>query len=129
MCLLNGTCGGTIADFVVFHEVEMTVQDRIEELTTKQNDIHYWVKIKDGPIIQRGFNTVNEAREWGRNWQNDHPDITLAYESYKNITGEEEEELALLSSGGYDMEDIVYVPVLVYTLIQKCVNHYGGEKL
>lgn len=130
MCLLNGTCGGTIADFVTFHEIEMTVADRIEELTAKKNNIKYQIKIKDtGVILQSDFETQREAATWGEEWQKANPGIALIYESYDNITGEEEEELALLTSGGYDLEDIIYVPVLIYTLIQECVNHYGREKL
>lgn len=130
MCLLNGTCGGTIADFVAFHEIEMTVADRVEELTLKKNDVKYQVKITNsGVILQRDFETQRDAVSWGEAWQANNPTVALTYESYDNITGEEEEELKLLTSGSYDSEDIVYVPVLIYTLIQECVNHYGREKL
>ena len=34
MCLLNGTCGGTIPDFVVFHEIEMTLKEVVSKLET-----------------------------------------------------------------------------------------------
>lgn len=187
MCLLNGTCGGTIADFVVFHEIEMTVQDRINELEQKQRQEVCVVLSSNNTVLKDGFSTSEEAEDWGNSWRDfNKPDLiyesyettvtnditgkeskvikfkvvlketgeilkdkfdkleeatswgedyrtdhrpSISYKIHRNITGEEQEELNLLQSGGYDMEDIVYVPVLIYTLIQECVNHYGGEKL
>ncbi len=130
MCLLNGTCGGTIADFVSFHEIEMTVEDRIAELTQKENTIKCQVIYKDsGIILQSGFENTKKAQDWVAEWKKTNPNVEILYQNYKEITGEEQEELALLRTGGYEMEDIVYVPVLIYTLIEECVHHYGGEKL
>lgn len=187
MCLLNGTCGGTIPDFVVFHEIEMTVQDRINELSQKQRLEVRVILSSNNTVLKDGFSTADEAVEWGNNWRDfNKPDLiyesyeitvtnditgeennvnkfkvvlketgeilkdefdkleeatswgeqyrtnnrpSILYDTYKSITWEEQEELNLLQSEAYAPDDIVYIPVLIYTLIQECVNHYGGEKM